>query len=145
MPATIAADLAKVILSSPVPRSIEEPRVEIPLQDLPRGIAHVHIHGSVDGTDRLWQPDHVGWVTPLAPEDVEREIERKARMVTRARRHCEELWLVIVNSMMRGAAVELSLEAMNGCYAHPFDRLIWLEPHVPRAIELRGVSSRDDG
>jgi hypothetical protein len=51
----IGETLADVLLSFPVPRSMDNGSVDIPKTLLPPEIAHVRVHGSVDGIDRLWQ------------------------------------------------------------------------------------------
>jgi hypothetical protein len=63
----IGVALADALLSYPVPRSPGGVSVTIPRALLPREIAHVHVHGSVDGVDCLWQCGYGSWVAPLTP------------------------------------------------------------------------------
>jgi hypothetical protein len=132
----IAEALAAAVLSHPMPRSIRDPRAEAPRNLLPLEIAHVHAHGSVDGTDHLWHADAGGWVAPITRAHVQSEIARKERAAYLARAKCDELWLVIAHDMVRGAPTELSDEARIGPYEHSFDRLLWLEAHEPRVLAL---------
>jgi hypothetical protein len=133
----MAKALAAAVLSQDVPRSIHDADVRVPRDLLPREIAQVHVHGSIDGEDKLWQADAGGWVARIAPSHVQREIERKQRMAGAARAMCDALWLVIVHNLVRGAPCELSEGARAAEYTHAFDRLFWLDPHTPRVIELR--------
>jgi hypothetical protein len=63
----IAKTLAAAVLSLDVPRSKHDESVEIPRDLLPPEIAHVRVHGSVDGTDKLWQGGAGGWVAEIGP------------------------------------------------------------------------------
>jgi hypothetical protein len=135
----IAQALADAVLSQAVPRSMREESVEISRDLLPPEIAHVRVHGSVDSEDRLWQADAGGWVVPIGPSDVQREIARKQRSTAAARERCDVLWLVIVHNIVRGAPCELSEQAEIAEYAHSFDRLLWLDPHSPRVIALHSA------
>jgi hypothetical protein len=136
----IGEALANTLLSYPVPQSRREGGVEIPRALLPREIAHVRVHGSVDGVDRLWQCGYGSWVAPLTTAHIQTEIDRKRRMVSLARRKCERLWLVIVHDLSTEAhACELTEAARLGPYEHPFDRLLWLVAHVPLAVDLGGA------
>ena len=132
----IAEALAAAILSYPMPRSIRDPRVEVPRNLLPLEIAHVSAHASVDGTDRLWEADDGGWVASITRVHVQGEIARKEKVAYLARAKCDELWLVIVHDIMRGAPTKLTDEARVGPYEHSFDRLLWLEAHEPRVLAL---------
>lgn len=132
----IAEAMAAAVLSYPMPRSIRDPSVEVPRTLLPLEIAHVHAHGSVDGTDHRWDADEGGWVAPITRAHVQREIARKEKAADLARAKCDELWLVIAHDIMRGAPTELSDEARIGPYEHSFDRLLWLEAHEPRVLAL---------
>jgi hypothetical protein len=129
--------LADVILSYPVPRSKREPRVEIPRHLLPTEIAHVSVQASVDGVDRLWQGGNASWVAPVTATHIETELDRKRPMATVARRKCERLWLIIVQDIGTEAhACELTEPGRLARYHHPFDRLLWLDPHAPLAVDL---------
>jgi hypothetical protein len=132
----IAQTLAGAVLSHHVPLSVEEPDVMVSRSLLPQEIAQAHVFGSLDGEDRLWTADHGGWVAPVRPSDVQREIDRKRRIVEAARMKCQELWLVIVYDWCRAAPCKLSSEAQEAEYIHPFDRVVWLDPNEPQAIEL---------
>src|ERR1043166_7475346 len=92
----IGEALADVLLSFPVPQSIRDPRVDIPRTLLPAEIARVHVHGSVDGFDRLWLSGYGSWVAPVAVAHIQNEINRKERKAALARKKCDRLWLVIV-------------------------------------------------
>jgi len=133
----IAKAFADAVLSQDVPRSGHDASVRIPRELLPREIAQARAHGSVDGEDKLWQADAGGWVAQIAPSDVQREVARKLRIVDTARRRCDALWLVIVHNLVRGEPCELSAQARTAEYTHAFDRLLWLDPHTPRMIDLR--------
>lgn len=133
----MAKALAAAVLSQDVPRSIHDADVRVPRDLLPREIAQVHVHGSVDGEDKLWQAEAGGWVARIAPSHVQREIEGKERMAGGARAMCDALWLVIVHNLVRGAPCELSEQARTAEYTHVFDRLFWLDPHMPRVTEFR--------
>jgi hypothetical protein len=136
----IGETLAGVLLSFPVPRSIRDSSVEIPRTLLPPEIAHVRVHGSVDGVDRLWQSGYGSWVAPVTVSHIQSEIDRKRRTTPLARRKCDRLWLVIVQDLATEAhACELNDAAQLGPYQHPFDRLLWLEPHAPSAVDLGGT------
>jgi hypothetical protein len=136
----IGKALADALLAYPVPWSRGGASVEIPRALLPREIAHVHVHGSGDGVDRLWQCGYGSWVAPLTASHIQTEIDRKRQKAPLARRKCERLWLVIVQDLSTEAhACELTDAARLGPYQHPFDRLLWLEPQAPSAVDLGGV------
>ena len=136
----IGETLADALLSFPVPRSIRDGSVDVPRTLLPPEIAHVSVHGSVDGIDRLWQCGYGSWVAPVTAQHIQNEIDRKRRNVSLSRRKCERLWLVIVQDLGTEAhACELTDAAQHGPYQHPFDRLLWLEPHAPSAVDLGGA------
>jgi hypothetical protein len=136
----IGETLAGVLLSFPVPQSIRECSVDIPRTLLPPEIALVRVHGSVDGVDDLWQCGYGSWVAPVTVLHVQNEIDRKRQKEPLARRKCDRLWLVIVQDIGTEAhACELSDAAQVGPYEHPFDRLLWLEPHAPSAVDLRAL------
>jgi hypothetical protein len=135
----IGETLADVLLSFPVPRSMSDGSVDVPRALLPPEIAHVRVHGSVDGVDRLWQCGYGSWVAPVTAPHIQTEIDRKRRKALLARRKCDRLWLVIVQDLGTEAhACELTDAAQVGPYEHPFDRLLWLEPHTPSAVDLGG-------
>ena len=136
----IGEALADVLLSFPVPRSIRDGGVDIPRTLLPAEIARVRVHGSVDGVDRLWQYGSGSWVAPVTVSHIQNEIDRKQRKEPLAREKCDRLWLVIVQDIATEAhACELSDAARLGPYRHPFDRLLWLDPHTPLAVDLGGA------
>jgi hypothetical protein len=61
----------------------------------------------------------------------------KGRRSLIARSRCDRLWLVIVNDDVSGAApAEPLRDTLETTYVGPFDRLLWLTPHVPHAIDL---------
>ena len=133
----IGKALADALLSYPVPRSKTDASVKIPRALLPEEIAHVRVHGSVNGADRLWQCGYGSWVAPVTTGHVHAEIDRKQRKAPLAKQKCERLWLVIVQDLSTEAhACELTEAARLGPYRHPFDRLLWLEPHAPSAVDL---------
>jgi hypothetical protein len=135
----IGEALAHALLSYAVPRSRGE-AIVIPRALLPREIAHVDVHRSVNGVDRLWQCGYGSWVAPLTAVHIQTEIDRKRRTAPLARRKCERLWLVIVQDLSTEAhACELTEAARLGPYRHPFDRLLWLEAHAPSAVDLGGA------
>ena len=89
---------------------------------------------------RLWQCGPGSWVAPVTVSHIQNEIERKQRKEPLARRQCDRLWLVIVQDMAAEThACELSDAGRLGPYRHPFDRLLWLEPHAPLAADLGGA------
>jgi len=135
----IAEALAEAVLSEPAPKSPYDPRVKIARERLPREIAHVSFSASIDGRDKLWQVDRGGWVMPVETSDIQREIDKKQRMSVAARAKCDTLWLIIVHDLVRGAHCELSAEAKSAFYRHAFDRVLWLEPHLPHVTELRAA------
>lgn len=136
----IAEALAGVLVSFSVPRSIRDGSVDIPRTLLPPEIAHVRVLGSVDGVDRLWLCGYGSWVAPVTVSHVQKEINRKRHKEPLARRKCDRLWLVIVQDIGTEAhACELSDAAQVGPYEHPFDRLLWLEPHASSAVDLGGA------
>lgn len=134
----LAKCLAAAVGDALVPTSFDEPAVTLPWSRLPQGVAEVSIHASINGSDQLWQADAGGWVAPVGKKDVEAVIQRKAMMANVARSKCTEVWLAIVNDAFSNAApAELAAEAVRGRYEHPFHRLLWVEPHIPRVRELR--------
>lgn len=133
----IAQDLAEAVLAVRMPSSLQEGSVEIPWDLLPDEIAKAWAHASIDGMDRLWQPDHTGWVAAISPEHVQAALDRKQRIVPVARRRCDMLWLVVVHNFTRGAPCELSAEAVSATYTSSFDRVLWLDPHRPSTRDLR--------
>jgi hypothetical protein len=135
----VGETLADALLSFPVPRSIRDGGVDIPRTLLPAEIARVRVHGSVDGVDRLWQCGYGSWVAPVTVSHIQSEIDRKRRKAPLSRRKCDRLWLVIVQDIATEAhACELSEAGQLGPYQHPFDRLLWLDPHAPSAVDLGG-------
>jgi hypothetical protein len=119
-----------------MPQSIREP-VELSWGMRPEFTTGIQIHASIDGRDKLWHADAGGWVADITAEQVGDVVQRKARTVPLARSRCEELWLVLVNNpFSRAAPAEITKEALAASYEAPFDRLIWLLPHVPRAYSL---------
>lgn len=128
----IAAAVSRVA-REPVPMG----ELSVPWQDLPSGIAFIAVHGSVDGRDQLWHADAGGWVAQVSPVEIQSVVNRKSRMVPVGRARCSELWLLIVNDQFsRAAQAEISDSAKEAEYVSTFDRLIWLVPHVPKAIPL---------
>jgi hypothetical protein len=132
----IAKALSDAVLSGPAPKSPYDPRVKIERDRLPREIAHVSFSASIDGQDKLWQADAGGFVMTVKPSDIQREIDKKQHMIGIARTKCDALWLVIVHDLVRGTPCELSAEAKSASYRHDFDRVLLLDPHLPRITEL---------
>ena len=133
----LARGIADAVLRCCVPKAPEQPVIEIPREYRPKGISHILLGGSVDGVDRLWDCDAGGWVAPISSEDVAEVIRAKALREPLARSRCDELWLVIVSDeFSRAAPAEISPEALAASYPAPFDTIIWLLPHEPRAIGL---------
>jgi hypothetical protein len=133
----IAQQLAEAVLAVGVPTSVHEGLVNVPWDLLPDEIAKAWAHASVDGVDRLWQPDHTGWVAAISPEQVQAELDRKQRVVSAARRRCDSPWLVLVHNLTRGAPCEFSHEAARATYISGFDRVLWMDPHGPHTRDLR--------
>lgn len=121
-----------------LPEHYRQGRLEIPVQTLPEGIVGCSVYGSMDGKDALWYGGHGGCVAPVSPAHVQAVLTRKAGKAVRMRQHCDRLWLVVVQDAFSAAApCELSLEAAEHSYIHPFDRALWFVPHGPSAVELR--------
>ncbi|GFO58177.1 hypothetical protein GMST_05020 [Geomonas silvestris] len=137
--ARIAGQLANSVLAASVPRVLQAQNVYLSSSmELPPEIIDVRVNGSVDGTDRLWYATSSGWVAPISPDHVQLEINRKLPKAVAARKLCDEFWLVIVNDAFeKGAPAELTDAARTHTYTHTFDRLLWLEPHIPRVLDLR--------
>jgi hypothetical protein len=133
-----ARELADAVLNCSAPRNFSEPALKIPWDQLPEWAAAIQVHGSINGVDKLWHADAGGWVAEITSEHVSEIVKAKTRREPLARTRCDELWLVIVNDNFSNAAqAEISAEALNAAYCGPFDRLVWLIPQVPQAIELR--------
>lgn len=133
----LANELADSILSTSVPQHREEPSVKIPQSQRPKWTAGIMVHPSVDGIDRLWAADEGGWVEEVRSSHITSILRDKTRMALPARRKCDSLSLVVVNDEFSGGApANISKEALSAFYEGPFERLIWLLPHGPRAIEL---------
>jgi hypothetical protein len=133
-----ARELAATMLAYPMPLPCDELPITIPFGRRPRWVAGIQANCSVDGVDKLWHADAGGWVAKITSEQVSNVVRAKASRAPRARNKCDELWLVIVNdNFSRAAQAEISREALRASYEGPFDRLIWLLPHVPRAIDLQ--------
>jgi hypothetical protein len=130
--------LADAVLKYRVPRAFNEPPAEIPWENLPERIASIHVRASIDGVDELWHAVAFGWAAQINYQHVAEVVRKKASKEPRARSKCDELWLVVSNDYFSGAApAEISNEALGASYEAPFDRVIWLLPHAPRAIDLR--------
>jgi hypothetical protein len=111
--------------------------ISVPWHDLPTGVAFISVRRSINGQDQLWHADAGGWVAEVSPLDVQRVVNKKTRMVPRAREICDELWLLVVNDQFsRAAQAEIGAAATEAEYIHEFDRLIWLVPHIFKAITL---------
>jgi hypothetical protein len=129
--------IARAVLDSAPPRSLDEPAVRVPWDRLPSRVSEITVRASVHDRDRLWSADASGWVAPVDPSHIQAVLERKTVMASRALGKCQELWLVIVNDeFSRGAPVELPKASGQAVYDHPFHRLFWLEPHRQRAWEF---------
>jgi hypothetical protein len=132
-----AKELANAILAYPVPQKYSEVRVKIPWDFKPKWAGLISVNGSINGNDKLWRADAGGRVAVITREQIVEVIRGKAEKEPLARARCDELWLVIVNDHFSLAAqAEISTEALNASYECPFDRLIWLLPDAPRAIDL---------
>jgi hypothetical protein len=141
----IGEALAGVLLSFPVSPSIRDGGVDLPRALLPAEIARVRVQGSVDGVDRFWQCGSGSWVAPVTVSHIQNEIDRKQQKEPLARKKCDRLWLVVVQDIATEAhTCELSDAGRLGTYPHPFDRLLWLEPHTPSAVDL-GLAVVEDG
>jgi hypothetical protein len=134
----MARELAASILKSHVARSYREP-LEIPWGERPEFVWGIQIFPSVDGRDKLWHPDAVGWVADITTQHVADVVQAKARTAPLARTRCDHLWLVIVNDIFgRAAQAEITSDALSAVYDAPFDRVFWLLPSLPpRAFELK--------
>ena len=134
----VARALAHAVLAEAVPRSAREPSVTIRRAALPDQVPDVRVHGSVDGNDKLWQADAGGWVQKIHSHHIQAVMTGKARSGALARPRCDRLWLVIVHDFLnRAAAADITHEAMESFYDHAFDRVLWLDLHLPRATDLR--------
>lgn len=132
-----AESIATALRSFKLPISLSDPQVRIPSRLLPPEIVAVCVNGSVHGADKLWKANSSGWQAQISPEHVQSVLTRKATIVTRARQRCDALWLVIVHNFVRGAPSELAAAALDAPLEHPFDRALWLDPHLPHAYEIR--------
>lgn len=133
----VARSLADAVLQAPVPISVTDRTLTLGFFELPQEILHVTVHGSADGIDKVWYASSGGWVAPIDSDLVQREIDRKRTKADAARKHCDELWLVIINDCFdKGAPADLTEAAKIHEYSHEFDRLLWLEPHIPRVFDL---------
>lgn len=133
----VARHLADAVYKAPVPTSVEDRPLVLGHAELPQEILRVRIYGSVDGTDKLWYATSSGWVASIGSDHVQREIDRKQKKATTARQHCDELWLVIINDAFeKGAPADLVDEAKSHEYTHEFDRVLWLEPDIPRVLDF---------
>ena len=134
---SIAQELAQVVLQSPVPHSFIEGPYLIESTQLPREIAKVWLHASISGTDKLWQSSIVGWVVSIIPEQISLVIQNKTRLIDLYRKSCDKVWLVIVHDLFSGASqCELTDACAATSYDNIFDKVLWLEPHIPRVLEL---------
>lgn len=133
---TIGQDIANAVMACRL--SIPKKHLfHIPWNQLPERVSAIHVVQSSDGVDQMWSAGAGGWVGKVTTDEVSRVIVAKDRRVKQARTHCDELWLVIVNDhFSRAAPVELSEEARGSTYRCLFDRVIWLIPHGPLAIDL---------
>jgi hypothetical protein len=133
----VARALASAVLSQEAPRSVRD-SVKLCRAVLPNEIPHVHVRGSVDGHDKLWQASAGGFVQQVESHHVQSVIDAKMQKAALARSCCARLWLLIVHDISNGAeAAEITAEALTATYGHSFDRVLWFEPHVPRATDLR--------
>lgn len=120
--------LARAIQATPVPPSIEEGAVHVPLELLPPEVASISIAASVDASDELWYAGISGWVAPIERSHIDREIARKAKRLAAIRQKCSVNWLLIVNDGFRGGAFcKLSADALSLRFISPFDRTLWLD------------------
>jgi hypothetical protein len=133
------ADAVSRVATSAAATKIE---LDIPWHALPHEIAHISVRRSINGVDKLWHADAGGWVAEILPVHVREVLSTKGRMHFPARQRCDELWLVIVNDLFsRAAKAELPPETADTPFDHPFDRLLWLIPHIPKVIPLRSSSA----
>lgn len=132
---SIAEALEAAVSSERTPESPYS-SVEIARNRLPREIARVSVRASIDGKDKRWWTGSAGWAMPVEPTDIQRVIDRKHDMSGVARAKCDALWLVIVHHLVRCAPCELSAKPNSGLVRHAFDRVLWLDPHLPHVTEL---------
>jgi hypothetical protein len=133
-----ARQLADAVLPHPAPQRFEDPPVKIVWGRRTAWTSGILIMGSVDGEERSWNADWGGWVAGITSKHVSDVIKRKAGTEPLARTRCDELWLVIVNDrFFRAAPADISDEALSAVYEAPFDQIIWLLPHVPKAIDFQ--------
>jgi len=140
-----ARELADAVLNCPAPRHFSEPALRITWDRLPNWAAVIQVQGSIDGIEKLWHADAGGWVAEVTSQHVSEIVKAKAQREPRARTQCDELWLVIVNdNFSKAAQAEISAEAISATYDGPFNRLFWLIPQIPLAIELSLASRPHD-
>lgn len=132
--ATSVADSVARVCRYTLPRASD---VRVDWSDLPEQVVDIVVRRSINGSDRLWHADAGGWVTPIVPDHIKEVLRAKMKMQATARTRCDELWLVVVNDLFsRAAQAELTPSTVDASFDHPFDRLLWLIPHVPRVIAL---------
>jgi hypothetical protein len=132
----LARAIAASVLSASIPKSIKEP-VQIPWGHRPEATSGILI-SPMNGKAGLWYADRGGCVADITAQQVATAVQAKARIAPLARRRCDKLWLVIVSDIFsRAAPAEITSEALAAEYDALFDRLIWLVPQPPRAIDLR--------
>jgi hypothetical protein len=131
----LSQQIARAVLSTTQNHEIAAGAVTVPYNLLPRAVAKIWCWASVDGKDLLWNPMVAGWVADIPPGQVAAVINKKNRKVSTYRAGCDEVWLTIFHSPA-GAPADLSTTAARELYQSRFDRVVWLDPLVPRALDL---------
>lgn len=132
----LAEAIVRAVEQSPLPGSITETTI-IDWKLLPEGVNTISMHGSIDGIDQLWSADSSDYVAKIETDQIQTVISDKFRIERRARSQCDELWLVVVNEVFSIAPqAEIDEIAKEAIYEYPFEKVLWLEPHIPRATAL---------
>lgn len=137
---SVAAAIVRAVSKTDVPSSISDGSRSVAWHHLPDGVVAITIYASVDGADRLWSADAGGWVATVTANEIDVVLRGKQSMLAVARTKCRRVWLVVVNDVFsRAAPVELRDEARHHLYPLGFDRVFWLDAHVPALTELKGA------
>lgn len=127
---SLAHDISAAVASQADRLPVGEPTVSIPWDRLPPEVSQVEVLASFDGEDELWRTHWGGWVSSVQPSELERVIRRKSGRAGQARRHCDRLWLVVVDDpFLGGAPAAISDATLGHHYEHTFDRVVWFRPH----------------
>jgi len=134
----LGCHLADGLAASSLPRSITEGDRRVPLEPRQPEIASVQVLASIDGEDDLWQGGTGGLVQPVSRADVSRMVEAKNAKLSVVRSKCQTAWLVLAHDLFReGDCVRLTETAASVPYETGYDRIIWLEVHVPSVTDLK--------